>query len=143
MNGDDGVKTFWSTSFVYGEQGHKKDRCPTRKEGDNKATAQPQRSSLSVAPSAGVLTGARLRAPSSASSSVSQGPASRTRSAETQEKEEGHADQVQGRLDMCLEQIEMLRAELVGTAPDDPHAGTGVTMTLQVPYGRISFRGLL
>ena len=48
---------------------------------------------------------------------------------ETQEKEEGHADQVQGRLDVCLEQIEMLRAELVGTAPNDPHAKAGVTMT--------------
>ena len=41
---------------------------------------------------------------------------------ETQEKEGGYADQMQGRLDMCLEQIEMLRAGLVGTAPDDPHA---------------------
>ena len=39
------------------------------------------------------------------------------------------ADQVQGRLDMCLEQIEMLHTELVGTVPDDPHAGGGVTMT--------------
>ena len=48
---------------------------------------------------------------------------------ETQEKEEGHADQVQGRRDMCLEQIEMLRTELAGTAPDDPHAEAGVTMT--------------
>ena len=53
----------------------------------------------------------------------------RTVSVETQEKEKGHADQVQGRLDMCLEQIEMLRTELVGTAPDDPHTETGVTMT--------------
>ena len=79
-------------------------------------TAQPHRSSLVIAPSAGVSTGARLRAPSSASSSVLQGPASRTHSAvagkpavsyrtvsvETQEKEEGHDDQVQGRFDMCL-----------------------------------------
>ena len=48
---------------------------------------------------------------------------------ETQEKGEGHADQVQGRLDMCLEQIEMRRTDLVGTAPDDPHAEPGVTMT--------------
>ena len=48
---------------------------------------------------------------------------------ETQEKEEGHADQVQGCLDICLEHIEMLRTELVGTAPDDPHAEAGVTMT--------------
>ena len=39
---------------------------------------------------------------------------------ETQEKEECHAGQVQGRLDICLEQIEMLYTELVGTAPDDP-----------------------
>ena len=46
---------------------------------------------------------------------------------ETQEKEEGHDAQVQGRLDMCLEP--MLRVELVGTATDDPHAGGGVTMT--------------
>ena len=53
----------------------------------------------------------------------------RTVSVETQEKEEGHADQVQGRLDMCLEQIKMLRTEPVGTALDDPHAGGGVTMT--------------
>ena len=53
----------------------------------------------------------------------------RTVSVETHEKEEGHADQVQGRLDMCLEQIEMLRTKLVGMAPDDPHAGAGVTMT--------------
>ena len=117
VNGDDGVKTFWSTCFVRGEQDHKKDRCPTRKESDKRATAQPQRSSLAIAHSAGVFTGARLRASSSASSSVPQGPASRTHSAvvgkpalsyrtvsvETQEKEEGHADQVQGRLDMCLE----------------------------------------
>ena len=29
---------------------------------------------------------------------------------------------------MCLEQVEMLRTELVGTAPDDLHARTGVTM---------------
>ena len=48
---------------------------------------------------------------------------------ETQEKEEGHGDQVQGRLGMCLEHIEMLRTELVGTAPDVPHAEAGVTMT--------------
>ena len=143
MNVDDGVKTYWGTCFVCGEQGHKKDRCPTRTKSDKKATAQPQRSSSAIAPSAGISTGARLRAPSLASSSVPQGPASRTRSAvagrpavsyrtvsvETQEKEEGHADQVQGRLNMCLEQIEMLRTELVGTAPDDPRAETGVTMT--------------
>ena len=104
---------------------------------------QLQRSSSAIAPSAGVLTEARLRAPSSASSAVPQGPASRTRSTvagkpavsyrtvsvETQEKEEGHADQVQGRLDICLEHIEMLRTELVGTAPDDPHTEAGVTMT--------------
>ena len=30
VNVDDGVKTFWGTCFVCGEQGHKKDRCPTR-----------------------------------------------------------------------------------------------------------------
>ena len=48
---------------------------------------------------------------------------------ETQEKEEGHADQVQGRVEICLEQIETLCTELVGTAPDDSHAETGVTMT--------------
>ena len=30
---------------------------------------------------------------------------------------------------MRLEQIEMLRTELVGTPPDDPYAGAGVTMT--------------
>ena len=48
---------------------------------------------------------------------------------ETQEKKEGHADQMKGRLDICLEQIEMLRTELVGTAPDDPHAEAGETMT--------------
>ena len=114
VNVDDGVKTFWGTCFVCGEQGHKKDRCPTRTESDKKATAQPQRSSSAIAPSAGISTRARLRAPSLASSSVPQGPASRTRSAvagkqavsyrtvsvETQEKEEGHADQVRGRLDM-------------------------------------------
>ena len=70
MNGDDGVKTFWGTCFVCGEQGHKKDRCPTRKESDTKATAQPQRSSSAIAPSAGASTRARLRAPLSASSSV-------------------------------------------------------------------------
>ena len=99
-----------------GEQGHKKDRCPTRTESGTKAIAQPQRSSSAIAPSAGVSTGARLRAPSLASSSVPQGPASRTRSAvagkpavsyrtvsvQTQEKEEGHADKVQRRLDTCL-----------------------------------------
>ena len=143
VNVDDGVKTFWGTCFACGEQGHKKDRCPTRTESDKKATAQPQRSSSAIAPSAGISTGARLRAPSLASSSVPHGSASRTRSAvagkpavsyrtvsvETQDKEEGHADQVQGRLDICLEQIEMLRTELVGTAPDDPHAEAGVTMT--------------
>ena len=143
MNVDDGVKTFWGTCFVCGEQGHKKDRCPTRTESDKKATAQPQRSSSAIAPSAGVLTGARLRAPSLASSSVPQGPASRTRSAvagktavsyrtvsvETQENEEGHADQVQRLLDICLEQIKMHSTELVGTAPDDPHAEAGVIMT--------------
>ena len=143
MNGDEGVETFWDTCFVCEGQGHKKDRCPTCKENDKMATAQPQRSSSAIAPSAGISTGARLRAPSSASSSVPQGPAGRTRSAvagnptvsywtisvETQEKELGRADQVQGRLDMFLEQIEMLRTELVGTAPDDPHAEAGVTMT--------------
>ena len=43
VNGDDGVKTFWRTCFVCGEQGHKEDRCPTRQESDNKVTAQPQR----------------------------------------------------------------------------------------------------
>ena len=53
----------------------------------------------------------------------------RTVSVETQEKEEGHADQVQGRLDMCLEYIEMLRTELFGTAPYDSHAGARETMT--------------
>ena len=88
---------------------------------------QLQRSNSAIAPSDGVSTGAKLRTPSSASSSVSQGPASRTRSTvagepavsyrtvrvEIQEKEEGHADQVQGRLDICLEQIEMLCTELV------------------------------
>ena len=143
VNVDDGVKTFWGICFVCGEQGHKKDRCTSRTESDKKATEQPQRSSSAIAPLAGVSTGARLRAPSLASSSVPQGPASRTRSGvagksavsyrtvsvETQEKEEGHPDQVQGRLDICLEQIEMLRTELVGTAPDDPRAETGVTMT--------------
>ena len=143
VNVDDGVKTFWGTCFVCGEQGHEKDRCPTRTESDKKTTAQPQRSSSAIAPSAGVSNGARLRAPSLASSSVPQGPVSRTRSAvagkpavsyrtvsaETQEKEEGYADQVQGRLVICLEQIEMFRTELVGTAPDDPHAEAGVTMT--------------
>ena len=139
VNVDDGVKTFWGTCFVCGEQSHKKDRCPTRTESDKKATAQSQRSSSAIGPSAGVSTGARLCAPSLASSSVPQGPASRTRSVvagkpavsyrtvsvETQEKEEWYADQVQGRLDICLEQIEMLRTELVGTAPDDPHAESG------------------
>ena len=142
VNVDDGVKTFWGTCFVWGEEGHKKDRCPTRTESDKKATAQPQGSSSAMAPSAGVSTGARLRAPSLASSSVPQGPASRTRSAvagkpavsyrtvsvETQANEEGHTDQVQRRLNMCLEHIEMLRTELVGTASDDPHAEAGVTM---------------
>ena len=116
----DGVKTFWRTCFVCGEQGHKKDRCPTRTESGKKATAQPQRSSSAIAPSVGISTGAKLRAPSSASSSVPQGPASRTRSAvaekpavsyrtvsvEIQEKEEGRVDQVQRRLEMGLEQIE-------------------------------------
>ena len=119
------------------------DRCPTRKESDKKATAQPQRSSSAIAPSGDVSFGARLRCLSPASSSVPQGPASRTRSAaagkpavshrtvsvEAQEKEEGHADQVQGRVDMYLEHFEMLCTELVETAPDDPHAGGGVTMT--------------
>ena len=81
VNVDDNVKTFWDTCFVCGEQGRKKDRCPTRTESDKKATAQPQRSSSAIAPSAGVSTGARLRAPSLASSSVPQGLASRTRSA--------------------------------------------------------------
>ena len=142
MNDSDGVTTFWGTFFVCGEQGHKKDRCPTPKESYKKATAQLQRSSLTIAPSAGVSTGARLCAPSSTSSSVSQGSASGTRSAvarkpavsyrtvsvETQEEKEGHTDQVQGCLDMCLEQIEILRTEVVETAPDDPHAEAGVTM---------------
>ena len=41
VNGDDGVKTFWGICFVFGEQGHKKNSCPTRKESDKKATAQP------------------------------------------------------------------------------------------------------
>ena len=31
VNGDDGVKPFWGSCFVCGEQGHKKDHCPTRK----------------------------------------------------------------------------------------------------------------
>ena len=70
VNGDGGVKTFWGTCFVCGDQGHKEDRCPIRKENDKKATVQPQRPSLAIAPSARVSTGARLRAPSSASSSV-------------------------------------------------------------------------
>ena len=120
VNGDDGVKTFWGTCFVCGEQEHKKGRCPTCKESGKKVTAQPQRLSSDIAPSTGVSTGARLRDPSAASSSVPQGSASRTRSAvarkrtvsyrtvsvEAQEKKERHADQVQGRLDMCLERIE-------------------------------------
>ena len=136
VNGDGGVKTFWDNCFLGG------DRCPTRKESD-KATALPQRSSSAIVPSAGVSTGARLRTPSSASSSVPQGPASRTRSdvagkpavsyrtvlVETQEKEEGHADPVQRRLDMCLEPIEILCTELVGTAPGEPHAEAKITMT--------------
>ena len=67
--------------FVCGEQGHEKERCPTGMESDKKASAQPQRSSSAITPSAGISTGARLRSPSSASSSVPQGPASRTRSA--------------------------------------------------------------
>ena len=50
-------------------------------------------------------------------------------SVETQEKEEGHADQVQGRLDMCLKQIKMFCTKLVGMVPDDPHAGAEETMT--------------
>ena len=118
-------------------------RKPTRKERDKKAIAQPQRSSSAIVPSAGVSTGAKLRASSSASSPIPQGSASRTRSSvagkptvsyrsvwvETRENEEGHADQVQGRLDMCLRQIEMLRTKLVGTAPDEPYVGAGVTMT--------------
>ena len=53
----------------------------------------------------------------------------RTVSVETPEKEEGHADQVQGRLDMCLEHIEMLCTGLVETAPDDSQVEVGVTMT--------------
>ena len=114
----------------------------TRKDSDKKATAQPQRSSSAVAPSASVSTGVRLGAPSSVSSSVLQGPVSRTRSAVAGKpvvisdhfggkprEGKGHANQVQGRLDMCLEQIEMLRTELIGTVPDDPHAGAGVMMT--------------
>ena len=36
---------------------------------------------------------------------------------------------MQGRLDICLGQIEMLRTKLVGTAPEDPHAEAGGTMT--------------
>ena len=60
----DGVKTFWGTCFVCGEQVHTKDRRPTRTESDKKATAQCQRSSSAIAPSAGVSTGAKLRAPS-------------------------------------------------------------------------------
>ena len=56
VNVDDGVKTFWGTCFVCGEQGHKKDRCPARTESDKKATAQPQRSSTAIAPSAGIST---------------------------------------------------------------------------------------
>ena len=143
VNCDDGVKTFWGTCFVCGEQGHKKDRCSTRKESDKKVTAQRQRSCSAIASSAGVLTGARVRAPSSTSPSVPQVPASkmgpagagkpavsyRTVSVETQEKEERHAHQVQGRIDtLCLEQTEMLRTELVGTAPDDPHAEAGAKM---------------
>ena len=81
VNGDDVVMTFWCTSFVCGKQGHKEDRCPTRKESDKKATAQPQRSCSAIALSAGVSTGARLRPPLSASASAPQVPASRTYSA--------------------------------------------------------------
>ena len=80
VKGDDVVKMFWGTSFVCGKQGHKKDRCPTRKESDKKATVQPQRSCSAIAPSAYVSTGARLRAPLSPSGSVPQVPASRTHS---------------------------------------------------------------
>ena len=117
VNVDDGVKMFRGTCFVCGEQSHNKARCPTRTESDRKVTAHPQRSSSSIAPSAGISTGARLRALSSASSSVPPGSAGRAHSAvagkpavsyrtvsvKTQEKEEGHADQVQRRLDICLE----------------------------------------
>ena len=56
VNSDDRVKPFWGTCFVCGEQGHKKDRCPTRKESNDKATALLQRSSSAITPSAGVLT---------------------------------------------------------------------------------------
>ena len=54
-NGGDGVKTFWGNFSTCGEQGHNKNRCPTRKESVKKATAQPQMSSSTIAPSAGVL----------------------------------------------------------------------------------------
>ena len=107
------------------EQGHNEDSCPTCKESDKQATAQSERSRSAIAPFSEVLTRARLRAPSVASFSVPQGPASRTGSTvagkpavsyrivlvETQEKKAGHADQVQERPDICLKQIEMLCTE--------------------------------
>ena len=81
VNGDDGVKMFWAIYFVWGGQGLKNGRCPTRKESEKKATAQPQRLSSAIVPFTGVSARARLRAPSPASSSVPQDPASRTRTA--------------------------------------------------------------
>ena len=47
----------------------------------------------------------------------------------TQEKEKVHADEVQERLGMNLEQIEILRMELVGTELDDPPGEVGVITT--------------
>ena len=61
--------------------GNNKDRYPTRTESGKKATAQPQRSSRAIAPSAGVSTGARLHAPSLALSAIPPGTTRRTCSA--------------------------------------------------------------
>lgn len=128
--------------FESGEQRHKKGRFPTLLNGDKKATTQPPRSSLSTALSAGASAGVRLRAPASASF-VPQGPASRTCSAiawkpalsyravlvGTREKEKVHVDQVQERLGMYLEHIEMLRVELARTESDDSPVEAGLTTT--------------
>ena len=136
-----GERTFWGAYYACGEQGHTKAQCPTRKGRDKKAAGQQQTSSSVTTPSSSASVGTRPRAPASASSSVAQGPASRTRSAVSgkptvshravlvgsQDKGNGHADSVQDRLGVCLEQIQMLRMELVGTEVHDSPADDGMS----------------
>lgn len=49
-----------------------------------------------------------------------------------------HADRVQEHLNMCLEYIQILRKDVVGTELDEPPAGARVVMTLARKIGDVA-----